>query len=151
MKKKSTTNRNQATRRRAAISPPVRDEVLKRCRRQCCMCYGLRGTKEVKDGQIAHLDRDRTNPDVENLVYLCLDCHKMYDTKNNRVQSYTSGEVRYYRDQLFRALGYDHIEWTIIIRTDRSQYEKVKVVVQDAHSSLLKCCTDVALNEYPVG
>ena len=115
------------------------------------MCYGLRGTKEVKDGQIAHLDRDRTNPDVENLAYLCLDCHKMYDTKSNRVQGYTPGEVRYYRDQLYRALGHDHIEWTITVRADRSQYEKVKIVVHDAHSALLKCCHDVTLNEYPVG
>ena len=150
-KKPKSAKKTQANQPRVKIPPHIRDEVLRRCRRQCCMCFGLRKITDVKDGQLAHLDRDRTNPNVDNLAYLCLECHKMYDTKNNRVQGYTPGEVLYYRDQLYRALGHDHIEWTITIRTDRSQYNRVRKVVLDVHSSLLKNCSDVTLNEYPVG
>jgi hypothetical protein len=54
------------------------------------MCYGLRGVLKQTEGQIAHLDRNRSNPDIENLAFLCLDCHKQYDNKNNRVLSFTA-------------------------------------------------------------
>ncbi len=115
------------------------------------MCFGLANKSDITDGQIAHLGRDaRKTPNVDDLAYLCLECHKKYDTKNNRVQSYTPGEVRHYRDQLYRALGHDHIEWTFIVRVDRRRYDEVKQVVTAAHNLLRGKVADVTLTESPV-
>jgi hypothetical protein len=111
------------------------------------MCWGLHNVDKVTDGQIAHLDRDRTNAAIENLVYLCLECHKVYDTKNNRVQSFTGGELSYYRDLLYRRLGIDSIEWTITVRTNRDQYQSIKTIVEKVHSSLVQTCPEVTLTE----
>ncbi len=42
---KNTTTRTKKVSKgpRASIPEDVRDEVLKRCRRVCCMCFGLHG------------------------------------------------------------------------------------------------------------
>lgn len=105
---------------------------------------------DVKGGQIAHLDRDRSNAAIENLAYLCLECHKLYDTHNNRVLSFTAEEIALYRAQLYRALGSDQIEWNITVRGDRSRYEAVKKSIDKAHAILRQCGLDASLNETPI-
>jgi hypothetical protein len=147
MVKKARARRAPA---RVVVPPDVRDEVLKRCQRHCCMCFGLHQRWAVAGGQLAHVDRDRTNAAIENLVFLCQDCHTVYDTKNNRVLSFTPGELTYYRDKLYLRLRIDVIEWTITVRGLRTQYAALKSAVDTAHASLLKCCSDVILNESPV-
>ncbi len=114
------------------------------------MCFGLSGIREVADGQIAHLDRDPSNFNIDNLAYLCLECHKNYDLQSNRVLGYTPGEIAHYRDQLYRALSHDRFQWTLTIRADRSRYESVKAAVQKAHATLRDCSDDVSLNEAPL-
>ena len=141
--------KKKAKARRRKIPDPLVDEVLKRCRRQCCMCFGLNGKTDVTDGQIAHLDRDSSNIDIDNLVYLCLDCHKNYDRQSNRTIGYKPGEVQHYRDQLYRALGYDFIEWTLTLRGHRSRYEEIKSVVTQVHTLLKKCDPNMSVNEGP--
>lgn len=136
---------------RVEVPGPIKDELLRRCKRVCCMCFGLRNDTGVKDGQLAHLDRDSSNSDLDNLAYLCLECHKLYDMKSNRVLAYTPGEVRYYREQLYRFLGHDQIEWIITIRATRTQYDVVRRAVYEAHSLLRSCSMDVKLSEGPVG
>jgi hypothetical protein len=114
------------------------------------MCFGLWNKTDVTDGQIAHLDRSAKKvPAIDELAYLCLECHKKYDTKNNRVQSYTPGEVRHYRDQLYRALGHELIEWTVIVKADRRRYDDVKQAVTAAQQLLLEKTSDVTLTEGP--
>ncbi len=135
--------------RRKKIPDAVRDEVLKRCRRQCCMCFGLNRKSDVTDGQIAHLDRDPSNVEIENLVYLCLECHKIYDRQSNRAIGYKPGEIQHYRDQLYRALGYDFVEWTLTLRGHRSRYEEIKSVVTEAHARLKECDPNMSVNEGP--
>ncbi|MCP4548618.1 MAG: hypothetical protein GY835_19350 [bacterium] len=136
---------------RVDIPDPIKDELLRRCKRVCCMCFGLRGDTEIKDGQLAHLDRNRTNAHIDNLAYLCLECHKIYDLKSNRVLAYTPGEVRFYRDQLYRHHGHDQVEWTLVVRANRSRYEIVKKAVDEAHSMLRKASMDVTFAEEPLG
>lgn len=143
-------NTNRKTRRRVRLSAETKTEVLQRCKRHCCLCFGLRNIKEVVQGQIVHLDRDPSNSDLDNLAYLCLECHKNYDTRSNRVLAYTPEEIRYYREQLYRALGHNHIEWTIELRCDASRYKEVKKAVDEACSALRKCIADVTVHESPV-
>ncbi len=134
---------------RRKIPDEIVSEVLKRCRRQCCMCFGLKGAAEVCDGQIAHLDRDPSNNDIDNLAYLCLDCHKQYDLTSNRTLRYRPGEIQLYRDQLYRALGYDFVEWTLTLRGHRSRYDSIKKAVNKAHALLKESDPDMSVNEGP--
>lgn len=118
-------------------------------RRRCCMCFGLKGDVEVKEGQIAHLDRDRANPDPSNLAFLCQECHTQYDRKSNRVLGFTPEEVRFYRDRLFEKLGHDRIEWNLTMRVHRGEYEAAKAVVDKAKAVLRAFSRDVTVHEGP--
>jgi hypothetical protein len=72
----------------------VRDKVLVASRRRCCLCVFLEGRDETRKGQIAHLNRNRTDSRFENLVFLCLDHHSDYDGKNYQSKGYQPGELR---------------------------------------------------------
>lgn len=130
--------------------PKYEEMVLRKCRRQCCMCFGLRGITDVKDGQIVHLDRKRSNTTLDNLAFLCLECHKAYDTKSNRVKAFTPGEIRYYRDLLYRKLGQDQIKWEITLTASRDDYDTIKAAVNEAQDLLLRYTSEVTLSERPV-
>lgn len=104
----------------------------------------------VKEGQIAHLDRKRSNPDPDNLAYLCQGCHGQYDRKSNRVLGFTSVEVRFYRDLLYDNLGHDQIGWTLTLRVHRSQYMSAHALVEKAKAILLAVSRDVTVEEGPV-
>lgn len=56
-------------------NPKVHIDVLVKSRRRCCLCFALKGDHSEKKGQIAHLDNNRTNDKIDNLVYLCFDHH----------------------------------------------------------------------------
>ena len=79
-------------------------EVLVACGRRCCLCYGLEGDASQKEGQVAHVDRDASNPDADNLAWLCLPHHASYDSRNHMTKAVTPGELRVYRDRLHAAI-----------------------------------------------
>jgi hypothetical protein len=56
---------------------------------------------EVKTGQIAHLDRDRSNSTADNLAFLCLVHHDHYDSRTSQSKNLTVGEVKAYRTELY--------------------------------------------------
>jgi hypothetical protein len=76
--------------------------VLLRSRRRCCVCFGLNQDSSEKKGQIAHLDHDRTNTDLINLVFLCLEHHDQYDSRTSQSKSLQIEEVRTFRDELYQ-------------------------------------------------
>jgi len=80
-------------------------EVLERSARRCCICYGLYGDLACKRGQIAHLDRNHQNNNVDNLAFLCLEHHDEYDTPTSQSKGWTIREAKRYRTML-----YDKIE-----------------------------------------
>lgn len=51
-------------------------------------------------GQIAHVDRDAANNDPDNLAFLCLLHHDMYDSRSLQSKGMTPAELRSYRDEL---------------------------------------------------
>src|ERR1700722_4706764 len=57
---------------RPKIPKNVETELLLKSRRRCALCFGLRGDRLEKPGQIAHLDQDRSNNVIGNLCWLCL-------------------------------------------------------------------------------
>jgi len=79
--------------------------VLTASKRRCCLCYYLNHNHTERKGQIAHLNKDTSNPAFENLVWLCFEHHDQYDSRTSQSKGYIPEEVRTYRDRLYRELG----------------------------------------------
>jgi hypothetical protein len=90
---------------RQPIPDQMQRDLLLACRRRCSICYGLHGDLDVKKGQIAHLDRKRSNNVLENLVWLCVEHHPEYDGRFNQVKNFTIEEVRAFRSELYIRLS----------------------------------------------
>jgi hypothetical protein len=85
---------------RPKVPHSVETAVLVRAVRRCCLCLGLNFNFDVVDVQVAHIDRDPTNNDPDNLVALCLPHHNDYDTVRRQTKNLTPSEVRHYRREL---------------------------------------------------
>lgn len=83
----------------------IETRVLVSSGRRCCLCFGLRGDFDEKQGQIAHLDRDPSNFEFDNLAYLCLDHHDIYDSRTSQSKGMTINEVEEHRTQLYQAIA----------------------------------------------
>ena len=90
--------------KRVAIPPSVRTAVLVKSCRRCCVCYGLDGDLKTRPGQIAHLDRDRSNAAPDNLAWLCLQHHDQLDSRTSQSLGLTTGEVKEFRARLWKAI-----------------------------------------------
>jgi CheY-like chemotaxis protein len=55
----------------------------------------------IKQGQIAHLDKDPRNNSVDNLAFLCMPHHDQYDSTTSQSKNLTIEEVKLYRAQLY--------------------------------------------------
>lgn len=86
---------------RKKIPEPVQDRVLLLSRRRCCICFGLNADLTVKPGQIAHLDHDNTNDDLDNLAFLCFPHHDQYDSTTSQSKGLREGEVKKFREELY--------------------------------------------------
>jgi hypothetical protein len=89
---------------RAPIDPAVQATILTRSRRRCCICYGLKRDHAIKQGQIAHIDRDSANAKEENLAFMCLEHHDWYDSTTRQSKGPQAAEARQYRDELYSAM-----------------------------------------------
>jgi hypothetical protein len=91
--------------RRRKIPKEIEKKVLIRSRRKCCLCVHLDGDISVKPVQIAHIDHDRNNNKLDNLVVLCLNHHDEYDSKRSQSKNYTQTEIKHYRDKLYQLIN----------------------------------------------
>ena len=90
--------------KRKATQKSSETRVLARARRRCALCFGLYRDSSVKQGQIAHVDHNRTNGKYQNLVFLCLPHHDQYDSTTRQSKNVTLNEVKMYRAELDRFL-----------------------------------------------
>jgi hypothetical protein len=90
--------------KRKKTPPGTETDVLTRSARRCCICFGLAADFTEKQGQIAHLDGDPSNPDFENLAWLCLPHHDKYDGTTSQSKGLTIREVKKYRTRLYEAV-----------------------------------------------
>jgi hypothetical protein len=95
---KSVTNRKR-------VPVATETEVLMKSHRRCCLCWYLEGHKDVKKGQICHINQNSSDNDQTNLVWLCLNHHDEYDSKTSQSKGLTPQEVKTWRDKL-----YDHLK-----------------------------------------
>ena len=85
---------------RKRIDPSDEATLLMACRRRCCLCTHYKSDFSRKKGQIAHIDGDRTNAAIANLVFLCLECHDEYDSRSSQSKNFTQKELRLCKQQL---------------------------------------------------
>jgi hypothetical protein len=85
---------------RKRIPQPIETEIIIRSRRRCCICFGLNRDETIKLGQIAHLDHDPSNNQLQNLAFLCFDHHAAYDGSFSQSKNLTANEVKAYRSEL---------------------------------------------------
>jgi hypothetical protein len=90
---------------RRAASPEVETKVLIKSARRCALCYYLLGDLTEKNGQVAHIDQNPAHSTEDNLVFLCMEHHSLYDSKTSQHKNYTEGEVRRARIKLYGAVA----------------------------------------------
>jgi hypothetical protein len=79
---------------RKKLTPATEAEVLVRSRLRCCICFGLSRDIGIRHGQIAHLDRDNSNNASDNLAFLCLKHHDLYDSTTSQSKNFTVSASR---------------------------------------------------------
>jgi tetratricopeptide (TPR) repeat protein len=95
---------------RPKMPKAIETELLRLSARRCCLCYGLNQDIDEKKGQIAHLDHDPTNNDIDNLAWLSLEHHDEYDGKTSQSKNYTIQEVKKYRNDLYKIIAAKRIK-----------------------------------------
>jgi hypothetical protein len=88
-------------RSRKKVLSDVETAVLAHSARRCTLCFHLKGDLTEKMGQIAHLDRDPSNRSKNNLAWMCLEHHTIYDSKASQHKNYTNREVKAARAKLY--------------------------------------------------
>lgn len=89
---------------RKKLTEDVETQVLTRSRRRRCLCYFFDGIETVVDGQIAHLDQNNQNSDCDNLAFLCLRHHNIYDSRTSVSKGLRPAEVKHYRARLYEEI-----------------------------------------------
>lgn len=89
---------------RKTIPSDTEAQLLHLSRRRCCLCFGLLGEFGVKKGQLAHLDHDPSNNNIDNLAFLCLEHHDEYDTTPSQSKGLKRKEVIIHRESLYAAV-----------------------------------------------
>ena len=86
---------------RKRTPPDIETAVLAKSARRCTLCFHLRGDLSEKLGQITHLDDDRSNGAEDNLAWMCLEHHSLYDSRTKQHKNYTIREVKASRAKLY--------------------------------------------------
>ena len=89
---------------RKRINSGIEETILTFSRRRCAICYGLKKDVSIKRGQIAHLDNDAMNNELDNLCFLCLPHHDEYDSTSRQAKSFKILEIKKYRSELYSAI-----------------------------------------------
>ena len=92
--------KSKPTRKR--VPQEVEFAVLAKSARRCSLCFRLKGDLTEKLGQIAHLDKNSANSIEDNLVWMCLEHHSLYDSTTKQHKNYTMPEVKAARAELYR-------------------------------------------------
>src|SRR6516164_11237525 len=89
---------------RRYIPDDIELRVLNRSRRRCASCFQPNGDVTEKYRQIAHIDKDPANYKEDNLAWLCLDHHSVFDSRTSQHKNYTQAEVKDARVALYLAI-----------------------------------------------
>ena len=90
---------------RKHIPTEIEMAVLTKSARRCALCFFLSRDLSEKRGQIAHLDQNPSNFAEDNLAFVCLDHHSLYDSTTRQHKNYTIAEVKGARADLYKAIS----------------------------------------------
>lgn len=90
---------------RKATPPNIELAVFDKSRRRCTLCFWLEGDLAEKNGQIAHLDDNPANSAEDNLAFMCINHHSLYDSRTRQHKNYTIQEVKQARNRLYEAIA----------------------------------------------
>jgi hypothetical protein len=113
--------------KRKKIPPAIETDVLENSGRRCCLCYILNNDYDVKVGQIAHLDKNRSNNSLSNLAFLCLVHHNSFDSRTSQSKNFSITEVKRYRKKLqdtvsqLRKRHIQDLKKSTVIKTAKSE------------------------------
>jgi hypothetical protein len=100
--------------------------VLDQSRRRCALCFYFKGDLAEKLGQIAHLDDNPANFAEDNLAFLCMDHHSVYDSTTSQHKNYTIDEAKAARNRLYQAIRENrHINHGPVVRPGREADQKI--------------------------
>ena len=86
--------------RRESVPEEARARLLLWCARHCCFC----GKACRTNIEIHHVDGNRSNNEIDNLIPLCFDCHgelTRYGATHRRGMKYRFLEIKTRRDQIY--------------------------------------------------
>lgn len=119
---------------RSPTPEQVVTKVLAASRRRCCICFGLGRDIRIKEGQIAHLDKNPDNNDVSNLAFLCFEHHNQFDSHTSQAKGFKLEEVKLYRKELHTFLDGNLLG---DLKASEAQAERVTVQIGlDSNGSL---------------
>ena len=134
---------------RKHISKSVQAEVAIKCRRRCALCFGLNNDLSERPGQIAHLNQNNEDSELENLVWLCLEHHDRYDSRTSQSKNYMQQEVETYRNELhrrFRPSSYSE-EDIKITRRYLQEFRSLFQVMENEYDGLADTIDTVTLQK----
>ena len=124
---------------RKTVDPTVEERVLSQSARRCCLCFQLERDFGEKHGQIAHLDHNSSNGSEDNLAFLCLKHHTIYDSTASQHKNFTIREVKASRRLLYDTVQQRNArEWVIVLNGHFSDFNKARIeVISEQLRSLL--------------
>src|SRR6267143_1270571 len=131
---------------RKRVDPQVEARVLSQSARRCALCFHLDKDLSEKLGQIAHLDQNPSNGCEDNLVFLCMKHHSLYDSQTSQHKNYTNAEVKDARGNLYREIdARKPCEWWLVLDGKFSSFDKeridavlkhLKTILEDPHITI---------------
>jgi hypothetical protein len=88
--------------KRVSVPKSIETKLLIKSGRRCPLCVYLKNDFDTKNLQIAHIDNDPSNNDLDNLILICLDHHTEIHQKNPISKGFSHKEIKYYRDLLYK-------------------------------------------------
>jgi len=110
--------------------------VLTKSRRRCCLCFWLDGIDDPVKGQIAHVNKDRSDSKEENLAFLCLRHHDEYDSIPSQSKGLREKEVRHWREELYREMAFKFREYTSVAEQRKETFAYLESIMADLFVNL---------------
>jgi hypothetical protein len=91
-------NKKMSNRKKIPLN--TESEVMYKSGMKCCMHHSL----DVKGVHIHHIDSNKNNNDIDNLVFLCFDCHNEVSVSGNLSKKPSPIVIKKYRDEHYETI-----------------------------------------------
>lgn len=132
---------------RKRIPDPVQNELFAASMRICALCFGLKNDATEKRGQIAHLNKDNTQTRLDDLVWLCMEHHDLYDSTTRQTKNYTVSEVRSYRSKLYKHVN--NLRTKPLSGNENSERDHITRTLSEVFSFMPFAHLLIYINDFP--